>query len=178
VTPTGEISTVYSFCSLPNCADGQGPLTPILGSDGNLCGVTSSTVFKLTLDGKLTTLHTFHCLGSSCPEGALPMGIVEASDGNFYGTTNEGGTGAPFPDGTLFRISSSGQFKALYSFCSQTNCTDGGSPLAPPIQGRDGNFYGTGFDGGTSGGGVLYQLTPAGAYPGPTRCSRTSVMTV
>jgi uncharacterized repeat protein (TIGR03803 family) len=164
VTPTGEISTVYSFCSLPNCADGQGPLTPILGSDGNLYGVTSSTVFKLTLDGKLTTLHTFHCLGSSCPEGALPMGIVEASDGNFYGTTNEGGTGAPFPDGTLFRISPSGQFKVLYSFCSQTNCTDGGSPLAPPIQGRDGNFYGTGFDGGTSGGGVLYQLTPAGAY--------------
>jgi hypothetical protein len=40
VTPAGEISAVYSFCSLPNCADGQSPSTPILGSDGNLYGVT------------------------------------------------------------------------------------------------------------------------------------------
>ena len=82
VTPAGEISTVYSFCSLPNCSDGQSPSTPILGSDGNLYGATygggvggggnrgSGTIFKLTLGGKLTTLHTFECMGSSCPAGA------------------------------------------------------------------------------------------------------------
>ena len=171
VTPAGAISTVYSFCSLPNCADGQSPSTPILGSDGNLYGATygggvggggnrgSGTIFKLTLGGKLTTLHTFECMGSSCPEGAVPMGIIQASDGNFYGATQGGGSG-----GMIFRISATGDFKLLYSFCSLTNCTDGGDPIAPPIQGRDGNFYGTGFDGGTSGGGVLYQLTPGGAY--------------
>src|SRR5579872_5808400 len=39
MTPTGEISTVYSFCSQPNCADGTQPSPPILGSDGNLYGV-------------------------------------------------------------------------------------------------------------------------------------------
>ena len=158
VTPAGEISTVYSFCSLPDCADGQSPGTPILGSDGNLYGVTSGgswnsgTIYKLTLGGKLTTLHMFHCFGSSCPEGGDPMGIIQASDGNFYGTTQGGGTG-----GMIFRISATGAFKLLYTFCSLTNCTDGGGPVAPPMQGRDGNFYGTGFEGGTSGGGVLYQ---------------------
>src|SRR5260221_6591124 len=37
MTPTGELTTIYSFCSQANCADGeeQGP-TPILGSDGHL----------------------------------------------------------------------------------------------------------------------------------------------
>ena len=175
VTPTGEISTVYTFCSLPNCADGQGPLTPILGSDGNFYGITvsggassgsqkgSGTVFKLTLAGKLTTLYTFQSFGNSAPNGDAPMGIVLASDGNFYGTTMAGGT-APFPWGTIFRITPSGQFKVLYNFCSQTNCTDGQVPEFPPIQGRDGNFYGTTFEGGTQSGGVIYELTPAGAY--------------
>ena len=176
MTPAGEITTVYTFCSLPNCADGQGPLTPLLGSDGNLYGVTvsggassggsrkgSGTIYKLTLAGKLTTLYTFETFGNSGPEGDSPMGIIQARDGNFYGTTIAGGTSS-FADGTIFGITPSGQFFKLYNFCSQTNCTDGGGPEYPPIQGRDGNFYGTTFDGGTGSGGVIYQLTPAGAY--------------
>src|SRR5258708_8743666 len=55
-TPTGKLSSIYSFCSQTGCADGQYPITaPILGTDGNLYGVTSSgdtnagTVYKMTL---------------------------------------------------------------------------------------------------------------------------------
>ena len=37
ITPAGELTSIYNFCSKPNCADGARPLTPpILGSDGNL----------------------------------------------------------------------------------------------------------------------------------------------
>src|SRR5260370_9953963 len=39
MTPTGEISTVYGFCSQINCSDCTPDTTPLLGSDGNLYGV-------------------------------------------------------------------------------------------------------------------------------------------
>jgi uncharacterized repeat protein (TIGR03803 family) len=170
VTPTGEISTLYEFCLKTNCPDGSSPESPILGSDGNLYGATSSggvkttdgTIYKLTLQGKLTTLHSF-CTSAPCSDGAYPTGIVLASDGNFYGTTNEGGANND-DSGTLFRVSPTGEFKVLYTFCSQPNCTDGSSPAFPPMQGRDGNFYGATFGGGALGGGVLYRITPAGDY--------------
>jgi uncharacterized repeat protein (TIGR03803 family) len=52
MTPTGEIHSLYTFCSLPNCADGGFPQTaPILGADGNLYGVTyggPGTFYRMT----------------------------------------------------------------------------------------------------------------------------------
>jgi uncharacterized repeat protein (TIGR03803 family) len=37
VTPSGQLKTIYSFCSQPKCADGQYSISsPVLGSDGNL----------------------------------------------------------------------------------------------------------------------------------------------
>jgi hypothetical protein len=36
MTPTGTLTTIYSFCSQTNCADGSQPDTvPALGIDGN-----------------------------------------------------------------------------------------------------------------------------------------------
>jgi uncharacterized repeat protein (TIGR03803 family) len=52
----------------------------------------------------------------------------------------------------------------LHTFCSQSNCADGGSPQSPPIQGIDGSFYGVAYSGGANNGGVVYQLTAAGIY--------------
>ena len=167
MTPSGRLSYVYSFCSLPKCADGNnGTASPILGSDGNLYGVTSyggngsGTIYKLTLDGKITILHDF-CRATSCSEGTDSYGLIEGSDGNFYGTTFQGGE---FDLGTIFRISPSGDFKVLYNFCSLANCADGILPQSPPIQGIDGNFYGVVTGGGSMQGGALYKLTPSGTY--------------
>ncbi len=173
MTPGGEIVSIYSFCSQTNCADGQYPQTaPILGSDGNLYGVTlaggtgvggggNGTVYRMTLNGKITTLHAFSSCYTGCADGANPNGIILASDGNFYGTTNGGGAGDV---GTIFQISSTGEFKTLYSLCSQANCADGEFLAYPPVEGNDGNLYGTTLIGGTLGGGVFYQITSAGAY--------------
>ena len=58
----------------------------------------------------------------------------------------------------------------LYSFCAQTNCTDGEYPSASPIFDAAGNLYGTTFYGGTSSNcpspgnpptcGTVFELTP------------------
>ena len=167
MTPTGEISTVYRSCFQPNCTQ---PGPPILGGDGNLYGVSkfggnstgSGTVYKLTLDGKLTILYTF-CPNAGCADGQFPLGLVLGSDGNFYGAAEEGGAGSGV-SGTIFRISPTGAFKLLYTFCSLANCADGTGAPSPPVQGSDGNFYGVAVFGGATGHGVVYRLTSAGAY--------------
>ncbi len=174
LTPGGKTSNFYSFCSLANCADGEYPAaSPVLGSDGNLYGVTysggndagatngSGTVYKMTLRGELTTLYSF-CPTTPCVDGQSPNGIIQGSDGNLYGTTHNGGNANV---GTIFEISATGQFKTLYSFCSQANCTDGEYPIFPPIEGMDGNLYGVAVSGGTAGGGgVVYELPTSGTY--------------
>jgi uncharacterized repeat protein (TIGR03803 family) len=112
VTPAGSLTTLYSFCSQPNCADGRAALGRLLpASDGSLYGTTSEggfdnfgTVFKATPVGGFTTLHTFAQTDGAKPEA----GLVQAIDGNFYGTTNLGGnvdacTYVP-GCGTVFRV--------------------------------------------------------------------------
>ena len=122
MTPAGELTTIYSFCAQANCSDGEQPyVSPILGSDGNLYGVVkfggnstgSGTFYKLTLDGQLTTLHTF-CASAGCVDGQIPNRIIQAADGNFYGTTELGGA---HNEGVFFQISLTGGFHVLHSFC-------------------------------------------------------------
>jgi uncharacterized repeat protein (TIGR03803 family) len=50
----------------------------------------------------------------------------------------------------------------LYTFCSQTNCTDGSQPLGGVIRDSEGNLYGGTFAGGANEKGVAYKLTPSG----------------
>jgi uncharacterized repeat protein (TIGR03803 family) len=174
ITPDGEISSIYSFCSKPLCADGEYPETsPILGSDGNFYGVTVQggsdlnnaggwgTVYKITLDGQLTTLYTF-CTVSPCADGANPVGIMQAADGNLYGVTSSAGGG--YNAGTLFKITTTGEFSIVHSFCSLANCADGWEPGSAPIQGIDGSLIGTTRWGGTHGGGVVYSISPLGTF--------------
>jgi uncharacterized repeat protein (TIGR03803 family) len=112
----------------------------------------------MTPQGVLTTLYSF-CSNFSCTDGADPAGgLVQGTDGNFYGTTSEGGTnGSGTLGGTIFMITPQGNLTTLYNFCSQANCADGTDPEGPPVQGTDGNFYGT-TSGGNIGSGTLYKL--------------------
>jgi uncharacterized repeat protein (TIGR03803 family) len=81
----------------------------VQASDGNFYGTTSEggasgncsggcgTVFKITPNGTLTTLHSFGGSDGAGPYGAL----VQATDGGFYGTTFGGGA---YGSGTVFRM--------------------------------------------------------------------------
>jgi uncharacterized repeat protein (TIGR03803 family) len=179
ITPDGALTTLYSFCSqsLPSaCADGAQPYAGLVqGTDGNFYGTTMGggnynvgTVFKITPDGALTTLHNF-CSQSGCgTDGYGPIaGLIQATDGNFYGTTYTGG--GTNNGGTIFKITPSGAFTALYNFCSQANCADGATSEAGLVQGTDGNLYGTtrfggiGFTIGGTGGGTVFKITLDGA---------------
>ena len=139
----------------------QHPSSLLEGSDGNFYGTTAGgaanvgMVFKMTPAGALTNLASFNCTN-----GCAPSGLVEGSDGNFYGTTSDGGTnyGAGGAYGTVFRITPYGALTTLHSF----NYTDGWDPRGSLVQGNDGNFYGTTFQGGAYEKGTIFQITTNG----------------
>ena len=84
-----------------------------------------------------------------------------ASDGYFYGTTESGGdpscSGRYGPGcGTIFRMDSSGNVTIIYSFTGQS---DGSWPESAPVQGPDGNLYGTTAYGGTYDDGVIFEVS-------------------
>ena len=168
ITPAGQLTTLYSFCSQPGCVDGNYSQAPLVqASNGNFYGTTTAggasnvgTVFEITAAAQFTTLYSF-CSQPNCTDGSHPYaaGLVQASNGNLYGTTSEGGASVA---GTVFEITPAGQLTTLYSFCSQPGCTDGALPYSGVIQGTDGNLYGTTFGGGTSGEGTVFEITPAG----------------
>jgi uncharacterized repeat protein (TIGR03803 family) len=154
INTSGVLTTLYSF---NGTNDGSGPNGLVQGSDGNFYGTTEGpfccrgstnlgTVFKISANGALTTLHSF----TGGNDFGWPVGLVQGSDGYFYGTTGQG-TGV----GTVFRISINGALTTLYSF---TGGNDGGTPNGL-VRGGDGNFYGTTTGGGVSGAGTVFRLT-------------------
>lgn len=175
ISPGGKLTTVYNFCSLAKCADGQGPLAGVIeGSDGNFYGTTAyggnggtsgyGTVFKLTPTGALTTLYKF-CSQALCADGALPEApLVQAANGILYGTTLVGGSGncAAPGCGIVFEITTAGGFTIVHNFCSETGCTDGGQPYSGLVQATDGNLYGTTHLSREES--VIYQVPLTGGY--------------
>jgi len=95
LTPTGAVTTIYSFGVGLDGANPEGEL--IQGSDGALYGTTfhggnhdGGTVFKITLDGAFTSLYSF-CSQPNCADGTNPTaGLVEGTNGALYGTTSRG----------------------------------------------------------------------------------------
>jgi uncharacterized repeat protein (TIGR03803 family) len=178
VTPQGKVTVLYSFCAQPGCIDGYEPVGALtLGTDGAFYGTTYSgidqtfgTIFKISAEGRLKTLHNF-CSSNGCADGSQAIGqLVEGPNGDFYGTTTGGGifnSACPDGCGTVFKVTPGGTLTTLYSF---TGGTDGGSPLGGLVLATDGSFYGTTFQGGAidnpqcapQGCGTVFRITPAG----------------
>ena len=85
---SGSVATLYSFTGQ---ADGGLPWTPLLEvSDGVFYGTTlmgtgassNGTLFRITQNGTLTTLHTF----TGGADGEYPEQLILGTDGNLYGT--------------------------------------------------------------------------------------------
>jgi uncharacterized repeat protein (TIGR03803 family) len=178
VTPSGILTSLAAFYG----TNGSHPRAALVqASDGNFYGTTYygglatntpfngpagyGTVFKMTPDGNLTMLFSFDVTNGACPTA----GLVEGTDGLLYGTTSYGGASFSDPraarsgvpgEGTIFRISTNGDFTIVFSF---TPDTQGGQPMAPLTLGSDGSFYGIGA-GGAYGWGEIFRLSLDGTY--------------
>ena len=103
----GVLTTLHSFNVLTN---GAVPNQLVRGSDGYFYGTTANggtngsygTVFKISIDGVLTSLYSF----TDGADGANPQaGLVRGSDSYFYSTTDDGGA---YGGGTVFKIGTNG----------------------------------------------------------------------
>ena len=164
--PGGQISahiltTLHSF----NATDGANPETEVLteGVDGNLYGTTyrggvsvkkqGGTVFQMSPAGGFAVIHFFQRFDGRNPVAGLVLG----SDGLFYGTTSSRVPYSP-TGGTIFSISSSGSLIVLAKLGKRL-----ANPVAPLVQGADGNFYGTTpGGGGFASPGAIFQIKQSG----------------
>jgi uncharacterized repeat protein (TIGR03803 family) len=164
ITPSGTLTTVYTLSladgNLPNGALVQATKGDLYGAAGEGGLNNRGAIFKITQGGTWTTLYSF-CPQSLCPDGDSPQGgLIQATNGELYGTTGGGGANGR---GTIFKITPSGTFTTVYSFCPQSGCLDGDSPEAGLVQARDGALYGTTLYGGSAGDGTVFRMTPGGA---------------
>lgn len=162
----GTLTTLYNFSG----PDGSSPFAGLTqAADGKLYGTTpiggtnaSGTVFRITTNGSFASLFSF----PQVDDGQNPSAnLLLAKDGNFYGTTEAGGD---FGDGTVFRMSPSGNLTLLHTFGSLTNVSgvnlDGAGSEGTLIQGTDGGLYGTTPNGGLNGFGTVYRITTNGSF--------------
>lgn len=167
VTPSGEETVLYSFCSQLSCTDGTQPIAPLVfDAQGNLYGTTwyggnatySGTVFKVTPSGTETVLYRFNCTQIYCPDkdGSYPTaGLVFDGNESLYGVTEEGGFSY---QGVIFKVTLSGSETVLHRF---TSGADGEDPFYGLAVDTKGNLYGTTPGGGNSDG-TVFKLTPSG----------------
>jgi uncharacterized repeat protein (TIGR03803 family) len=142
----GVLLHVYSF---PCGAGGFSPAGALYqAADGSLYGTTQGggnitrtgpcakvgcgTVFKVS-HGAVSILYRF---AGEPYDGRVPVaGLVQGTDGNLYAGTESGGS---YNFGTLYQISTSGQYKLLYSFVSSV----GVGADSALMQHTNGKFYG------------------------------------
>ena len=182
ITPSGTLTTLYSFCTQIPCTDGSAPFAGLVqATNGILYGTTYNggntggspncspfngagcgTVFKITPSGTFSTVYRFCPHGGQCTDGSNPTAtLVQATNGDLYGTTYLGGFNATGV-GTVFRITLGGTLTTLYSFCAQAVCMDGYWPTAQLVQASNGFLYGTTTGAGANGSGTLFKITPSG----------------
>jgi uncharacterized repeat protein (TIGR03803 family) len=159
-------NVLHSFSN--NGRDGSSPLGGLIfDSLGNLYGTTryggsdnSGAVFELMPKaGGGWSEKILYSFIDNNKDGVGPYAsVVFDAKGNLYGTTCYGGT---YGDGIVFELlpRARGPWteKVLHTF----NGTDGGCSFAPLIFDANGNLFGTAYDGGAYGSGIVFELTPS-----------------
>ena len=137
MTTDSTLTVLYRFGSVTNSSgqpvDGASPTISLVAmSDGNYYGATYfggtngyagggsgyGTLFRVTTNGVLTTLHQF-----KGTDGAHPNGLIRGNNNLLFGTTAFGGTRTTVADyagddgfGTVFQLGTDGTFSTIYSF--------------------------------------------------------------
>jgi uncharacterized repeat protein (TIGR03803 family) len=162
LTPDGAFSVLHNF----NWDDGGNPAGDLIRDrkTGDLYGSTlgggpggAGTVFKLSINGTLSTLYAF----TGGADGNTPEGrLLRDASGTLYGTTYGGGANGK---GTIYKIAPDGPETVLHSFGGGTK--DGVNPTnAGLAMDASGNLYGMAQFGGASDYGIVFRLAPGGRF--------------
>lgn len=164
-------TVIYNFCwNGGSCPDGWNPGALVADASGNFLGAAvgggsgpAGVVYKLS--------------NGSCHEGGTPTfwcstvlyNFLAGNDGqapyseltldgsgNIFGTTILAGANS---EGTAYEVSGTSE-TTLYAFCSAASCDDGSQPMAGLTFDASGDLFGLTSAGGSSGEGVLFELTP------------------
>jgi uncharacterized repeat protein (TIGR03803 family) len=181
ISADGHFSTLYDFCA-QSCPGGNAPQAGLIADiSGNLYGATprggnegGGSIFMLSPDPKrarwkMRMLHGF-CRGTPCVDGTEPAsrltyrgadtGLPYDGISPLYGTTALGGWNDA---GIVFELTpANGGWKerVIYTFCSLSQCADGGAPLGLSMDGF-GHLYVATHGGGAHNGGTVLTLSRA-----------------
>ncbi len=160
---------LYRFAGQPD--DGGAAFTTLIfDSSGNIYGTTyyggthnDGSVFKLTPSGGGGYTESLLYSFAGGNDGANPLdGLIVDSNGNYYGTTAAGGSTTACMGqgcGTVFKLTPIGggnyMESVIYAF---QGGTDGLNPNAGVAMDSIGNLYGNTWQGGSGGGGTVYEL--------------------
>ena len=149
-----------------NGKDGQWPGAGALFMDGSgaLYGTTENggayggVVYKLTpKSGGWTESTPYEFQGGA--KGWLPdAGVVMDRSGNLYGTTDGGGNSSGC--GVIYKLAPQPKGKWKYTVLHRFSGNDGCAPAGNLVLDKKGNLYGGTILGGTTGNGVIFELTP------------------
>ena len=162
-------AVLYNFCT-GGCGNGANPSSLTIDSQGVLWGAAAGggnsnpeggsggVLFKYVPGGRYKVIYKF-CSELDCADGALPYGLFQDPSGNFYGETFWGGdlSNIEGGGGVIFALNPS--FQIIYTFCSDSRCSDGVYPSGLMRDGS-GNFFGTAQQGGAHNAGVVFELSP------------------
>lgn len=163
VSTSGKEKVLFAFGTY---ADGRNPRGGLLDVKNTLYGTANyggafgkGTVYRISITGaNFAVLHSF----KDNPDGGGPTANLIDVKGTLYGTTNGGGGSgdAGYGLGTVYKISTDGKEKVIYTF---KGGDDGGGAYAGLIDVK-GKLYGTTAGGGANCGcGTVYGVTTAGS---------------
>jgi uncharacterized repeat protein (TIGR03803 family) len=168
LTPSGSGWTEHTLHVFQDGSDGALPRCDLIeDASGNLYGTTSvggsggggtafgGTVFELTPsqgDWVFTVLYSFPGPG----KGPFSPLLMDAT-GNLYGTTLGGGA---HQQGSVFKLTHSNGNWTYTSLHDFTGGSDGRALYGHLLLDANGNLYGTAGWGGTTGNGVVWEITP------------------
>lgn len=157
ITTSGAESVLYSFAG---GTDGAYPDAGLTNVSGTLYGTTggggasnNGTVFTLTAAGAENVLYRF----AGGMDGSSPQSPLINVKGTLYSSTFAGGGSGCYGAGcgTIFQITTSGTESVLYSFAGGTDGVDPNGRLISV----NGTLYGTTYEGGASGDGMVFSLS-------------------
>jgi len=173
-------SILYTFQGSPN--DASSPVgAPVFDSAGNLYGASVNggpdfigTVYEVSPGASGwtdTILHSFSNANNNLDDGEYPTaGPVFDSLGNLYLTTTNGGAiDGNTAGGVVAQIhpESGGTWKETILHSFPASNSDGYYPEGALLVDTGGNLYGTDFNGGGNGAGIVYEILSPDALAAP-----------